>query len=69
MNPEDFKLTIEQQFALEAQRQEANKMTKEALQELLLDATRLLMTKDNIIKRLLRDKAGSELSAALCESV
>ena len=54
MNPESFNLTMEQQFQMRLVEQSARNMTREQALELLVDASRLLMVKDNVIRDLLK---------------
>lgn len=54
MDPTSFNLTMEQQFQMRLVEQSARNMTREQALELLVDASRLLMVKDNVIRDLLK---------------
>lgn len=54
MDPNAFELTLEQQFQMRLMEESAQRMSYEQAQELLVQATRLLMMKENIIKSLIR---------------
>ena len=47
-------LTLEQQFELQNMREAAKKMSREQALELLMQATRLIMIKTNVIQSLIR---------------
>lgn len=55
MKPEDFELTIEQQFTLRTIERSVPEMSREQMMELLIDSSRLLMLKDNMIRSLARE--------------
>ena len=61
MNPDCFKLTLEQQFAFQRMAQEVSEMNPEQVRELLLQASRLLFLKDNCIKQLVREAAAKDI--------
>lgn len=50
-----FDLTLEQQFQMKLVEQSAENMNREQMQELLVEISRLLMLKDNIIKGLMKE--------------
>lgn len=62
MDPKSFQLTLEQQFAFRRMRQEMQDLSPEQVRELLLQASRLLMLKDNAIKSLVREAVSQPLS-------
>ena len=47
-------LTLEQQFELQNMREAAKKMSREQALELLMQASRLIMIKTNVIQSLIR---------------
>ena len=49
-----FELTLEQQFQMRLMEQSAQKMTREQMQDLLIQSARLLMLKDNVIRDLIK---------------
>lgn len=54
MNPTSFSLSLEQQFEIQKIRQEADSMSREQALDLLLNISRNLMLKDNLIRDLMR---------------
>ncbi|PSB04224.1 NblA/ycf18 family protein [Merismopedia glauca] len=50
-----FDLTLEQQFQMKLVEQSAGNMNREQMQELLVEISRLVMLKDNIIKGLMKE--------------
>jgi len=54
MNPQVFELSLEQKFQMKLIEQAAQKMDKEQMLVLLIQASRLLMLKDNAIKSLMK---------------
>lgn len=52
MEPTPFELTLEQQFQMRLMEQSAQNMSREQMTDLLVQASRLLMLKDNVIKNL-----------------
>lgn len=50
-----FDLTLEQQFQMKLVDQSAANMNRDQMQEILIDISRLLMLKDNIIKGMMKD--------------
>lgn len=54
MQHEDFELTLEQQFQMRQFEESAKNMTLEQARETLLQASKLVMIKDNVIRSLLK---------------
>lgn len=54
MESSSFELTLEQQFQMRLMEQSAQQMTREQMQELLIQSARLLMVKDNVIRDLVK---------------
>ncbi|MBE9116316.1 NblA/ycf18 family protein [Lusitaniella coriacea LEGE 07157] len=54
MNPQSFELTLEQQFQIKIIEDSTDKMSREQMQELLVQVSRLLMVKDNVIRNLMK---------------
>jgi hypothetical protein len=54
MDSSSFELTIEQQFQMRLMEQSTQQMTREQMQDLLIQSARLLMLKDNVIRDLLK---------------
>ena len=54
MDSEAFQLTLEQQFQMRMMEESAHNMTHEQMVETLVQASRLLMVKDNMIRNLLK---------------
>lgn len=54
MDSSSFELTLEQQFQMRMMEQSAQQMTREQMQDLLIQSARLLMLKDNVIRDLLK---------------
>lgn len=54
MDNSSFELSLEQQFQMRLMEQSAQKMTREQMQDLLVQSARLLMLKDNVIRDLLK---------------
>jgi hypothetical protein len=54
MDTSSFELTLEQQFQMRLMEESAQQMNREQIQDLLLQATRLLMLKDNVIRGLVK---------------
>lgn len=54
MDPSAFELTLEQQFQMRLMQASADNMSHEQAKDLLVQASRLLMIKDNVIRNLLR---------------
>ncbi len=53
MESSSFELTLEQQFQMRLMEQSAQQMTREQMQDLLIESARLLMLKDNVIRDLI----------------
>lgn len=54
MESSSFELTLEQQFQMRLMEQSAQQMTREQIQDLLIESARLLMLKDNVIRDLIK---------------
>jgi Phycobilisome degradation protein nblA len=54
MNAEDFKLTMEQEFLLVRYNQQITEVSQEELRTALLEITRQMMIKDNLIRTLVK---------------
>lgn len=54
MNSSSFQLSLEQQFQMKLMEESAQRMTREQMQEVLIQAARLLMVKDNVIRDLMK---------------
>ncbi|MBW4623300.1 MAG: NblA/ycf18 family protein [Cyanosarcina radialis HA8281-LM2] len=54
MNPEIFELTLEQQFQMRLIEQSTDDLNRDQLADMLLEVSRLLMVKDNVIRDLLK---------------
>ncbi|WP_448571133.1 NblA/ycf18 family protein [Trichothermofontia sp.] len=54
MNPAAFELSLEQQFQMRLVEESLSQMSHEQALDLLLQASRLLMLKDNVIRDLMR---------------
>jgi uncharacterized protein YaaW (UPF0174 family) len=54
MNPEAFNLTLEQQLQMRLIEESAKSMSREQMQELIVQVSRLLMMKDNVIRNLIK---------------
>lgn len=54
MNVEKFELTLEQQFEMRRIQDSVHLMTEEQMRETLIQASRLLMVKDNVIRSLVK---------------
>lgn len=57
MDSKSFELTLEQQFEIRRMQMEVQGMSREQALDLLLQASRLLMLKDNIVRHLLKQNA------------
>jgi CRISPR/Cas system CMR subunit Cmr4 (Cas7 group RAMP superfamily) len=51
---ESFNLTLEQQFQIRLIEESTQQMTPEQMQEMLIQVSRLLMVKDNVIRSLMK---------------
>jgi len=54
MEPNSFELTLEQQFEFRRMRDAAAQMSREQALELLMQASRLLMIKTNVVRNLIQ---------------
>lgn len=54
MDSSSFQLSLEQQFQMRLMEESAERMTREQMQEVLIQAARLLMVKDNVIRDLMK---------------
>lgn len=54
MNPISFDLTLEQQFQMRLIVESANGMSQEQLTDTLIQASRLLMLKENVIQSMMK---------------
>jgi Phycobilisome degradation protein nblA len=55
MKKESFELSLEQEFHVRLMEESANNMTREQMQEMLMQTMRMLMVKDNVIRNLLKE--------------
>jgi hypothetical protein len=55
MDANSFQLTLEQQFQMRLMEQSAESLTREQLLDMVIQSSRLLMVKDNIIRGLVKD--------------
>lgn len=55
MDSSSFQLTLEQQFQMRLMEESAQRMSREQMQDILIQTARLLMVKDNVIRDLLRN--------------
>jgi hypothetical protein len=54
MNPLSFDLSMEQQFQVRLIEQTMQEMNREQMQDMLIQLTRLLLVKDNVIRDLVK---------------
>ena len=54
MDPSTFELTLEQQFAMRRMEDEISQMSPDQAANLLLEVSKLLMVKDNVIRDLVK---------------
>ncbi|HEY9662774.1 MAG TPA: NblA/ycf18 family protein [Allocoleopsis sp.] len=54
MDSESFELNLEQQFHMMLMQNSVEEMTREQLKDLLIQSTRLIMVKDNVIRGLIK---------------
>ncbi|GAB4184171.1 MAG: NblA/ycf18 family protein [Coleofasciculaceae cyanobacterium] len=54
MDSTSFQLSLEQQFQMRLMEESAQQMSREQMQEVLIQAARLLMVKDNVIRDLMK---------------
>lgn len=57
MNANSFELTLEQEFQMRLMAESAHNMSREQMIETLIQASRLLMVKDNVIRNMLKQCA------------
>ena len=57
MNGNSFELTLEQEFQMRLMEESAQNMSREQMIETLIQASRLLMVKDNVIRNMLKQCA------------
>ncbi|HEY9613145.1 NblA/ycf18 family protein [Allocoleopsis sp.] len=55
MDSSSFQLTLEQQFQMRLMEESAQRMSREQMQDILIQTARLLMVKENVIRDLLRN--------------
>ncbi|MGB3238661.1 MAG: NblA/ycf18 family protein [Geitlerinemataceae cyanobacterium] len=56
MDSSTFDLTLEQQFHMQLMERSVDVLTRDQIESLFLETSRLLMLKENIIKGLMKDK-------------
>ncbi len=54
MDSTAFELTLEQQFQIRLMEESAHNMSREQMIETLIQASRLLMVKDNVIRNIIK---------------
>jgi len=54
MDSSAFELTLEQEFQMRLMEESAQNMSREQMIETLIQASRLLMVKDNVIRNMLK---------------
>lgn len=54
MDSSSFELNLEQEFQMRLMEESVDKLSREQMQDLLIQASRLLMVKENMIRYLLR---------------
>lgn len=54
MDSSSFELSLEQQFQMRLMEQSTQQMTREQMHDLLINAARLVMLKDNVIRNLIK---------------
>ncbi|GET42095.1 MULTISPECIES: NblA/ycf18 family protein [Microseira] len=57
MDSSAFELTLEQEFQMRLMEESAQNMSREQMIETLIQASRLLMVKDNVIRNMLKQCA------------
>jgi Phycobilisome degradation protein nblA len=57
MNTQLFELTLEQQFQMRLMQESAQDLSREQMLDILMETSRLLMVKDNIIRDLIKNGA------------
>jgi hypothetical protein len=56
MNPSSFELSMEQQFQIRLVEQTLQDMNRDQMQDMLMQMTRLLLMKDNMIRDLVKSR-------------
>lgn len=69
LKPEDFELTLAQQFELRRQTDVAKNLSKDQLAELLLGCTRLLMIKENLIRSIVKKQLGETMLRTIAHPI
>lgn len=54
MNSSWFELTMEQEFQMRLMQESVGQMSREQMQDLLLETARLLMVKENVLRNVIR---------------
>ncbi|NJP22602.1 MAG: photosystem I reaction center subunit XII [Hydrococcus sp. CRU_1_1] len=54
MNSSWFELTMEQEFQMRLMEESVEQMTREQMQDLLLETARLLMVKENVLRNVIK---------------
>jgi hypothetical protein len=54
MNSSWFELTMEQEFQMRLMQESVGQMTREQMQDLLLETARLLMVKENVLRNVIK---------------
>lgn len=54
MDSSPFELSLEQQFQMRLMEESTQQMTREQMQNLLIESARLVMLKDNVIRNLIK---------------
>lgn len=54
MESSPYELTLEQEFQMRLMEESTQQLTREQMQDLLIQTTRLLMLKDNVIRGLVK---------------
>jgi hypothetical protein len=60
MSPETFELTLEQEFQMRLIEAQTTDLSREQMENLLLQTSRLLMVKDNVIRSLVKQQLECE---------
>ena len=55
MNGETFQLTLEQEFQVRLMEESTQNMSREQMQDMLVQTVRLLMLKENVIRGLVKE--------------
>jgi Phycobilisome degradation protein nblA len=54
MDSSAFELTLEQQFQMRLMEESAHNLSREEMQDLLIQTARILMVKDNVIRSMIK---------------